>query len=235
MRCGPAIPVVPQPCGPSSGGNPINAVKKLNQDFFIGYNLKAENPAMCTAFAIHGGNIDKGVHGIVDGMLYCKGYWGNYEFSGNSFDDHVTEVLFNEPCYVMLRAMGQTKIHIHSNIRAEPNTICIGTNAMSTAPYFKDQLLAALAARNIKDVTVEYNKTGKCAQSPAKTGRDNLGLEIHQGLAIEMAKEAYHCENLSGKFGALVDALNQSFPNCFADKRPGGNSTFSSPGCGVGY
>lgn len=105
---------------------------------------------------------------------------------------------------------------------------------MTTAPTFRDNLRAGLTSRGIYDVTVEYNGTGKCLKSPAKTGRDDLGSEIHKDLAIQMASEAGQCNHLNGRFGALVWALSQSFPSCFDTVNHGGDSTFDSPGCGVG-
>ena len=235
LNCGPELPVSPQACGQVSCNSPLNGQKTLNQDFFIDYNLKADRPAQCTAFAVHGGTIDKGVSDIIDGLMYCRGFWGKYEFSGPSMEYHVTETQFNEPCYGMLRSMGKTRIHIHSNVGAALNTICVGTKASVTAPNFITQLRAALEARFIGGVTVEYNGTGACANSPAKTGRDELGLEIQKDLAIQMGNEAGQCNNLSTRFGALVDALSKSFPSCFDSVKHNGQSTFPYPGCGLGY
>ncbi|MBF0205460.1 MAG: poly-gamma-glutamate hydrolase family protein [Oligoflexia bacterium] len=229
--------IPPQACGPVDCSTPLANSKTINKDFFVNYNVSVVSPGQCTAFAIHGGGIDKGVSGIIDGLLYCPGIWGKYEFSGPSMEYHVTETKFNEPCYDQLRKAGKTRIHIHSNIGADPNTICVGTKAKTTAPNFVDNLRTALKSRNATNVVVEYKGVGKCANVSGGTlGRDELGLEIHKGLAEQMSQEAGQCKNTSTtRFGALVESLCKSFPSCCAGGVIGGQSTFPHPGCGVGY
>ncbi len=225
-------------CGQPSAActNPLfGSGKQITKDFSVDYNFKVDYPAECTAFAIHSGGIDKGVKGIVDGLLYCPGIWGNYEFSAPNMDYHVTETQFNEPCYERIRQVAKTRIHIHSNVKAGPNTICVGTKAKNTAPHFVADLQAALKSRGIYNVIVDYKGSNQCAAAPGTTGRDELGLEIHKDLAVQMGSEAGQCRDKSGRFGAFVEALCRSFSSCCNKTSHGGQATFSMPGCGVGY
>jgi hypothetical protein len=166
------------------------------------------------------------------------------QFQAPTSELHVTETQFNEPCYGVLRTMplptgkARARIHVHSfRGSSDTWTICVGAST-SAADSFIGNMNAALSSRGVADVVVEKKGVGACSDSPGKEGRDELGLEIKRGLALNMAADAstYKCGKdtpTASAFAAFVDALQWTFPGCTASNQAS-TGTNSLPSCTVG-